>query len=66
MYRNNVKKSPATYEHGEDFWRDLVLQFGKDKALLIANDYLDLPMDEDDNDEFSFRCELYRAAYRTA
>lgn len=47
---------------GFDFWRDLVIQFGKEKAVPVANSYLDIPLDEEeDPDEFTFRCELYRA-----
>lgn len=49
------------YDNGYDFFRDLVRDFGKEQAIAMANDYLDMQIHNTDPDEFTFCCELYQA-----
>ena len=52
-----------TYNNGSDFWRDLLIRFGRVEAVKIANDYLDLPLDRSDKGEYDFRKELFSAMF---
>lgn len=49
------------YKTGFDFWDDLRMQYGAAEAKKVANSYLDLPLGRSDTEEYTFRCELYRA-----
>lgn len=49
------------YDTGYDFFRDLVMSYGREQAVKIANDYLDMQVNNHDKDEYLFCCELYRA-----
>lgn len=49
------------YDTGFDFFRDLVISYGKEEAVKLANSYLDMQIKNQDPEEFTFCCELYQA-----
>lgn len=52
------------YESGFDFFRDLVMTYGREEAIGIANRYLDMQIKNTDPEEYQFCCELYQATKR--
>lgn len=59
------KEKDMYYDTGFDFFRDLVISYGKEQAIKIANCYLDMQINNKDPKEFIFCCELYRAVQQT-
>ena len=53
------------YETGYDFFRDLLTEYGKEQAIAIAKDYLDLPGRTSNVIEYTFCCELYEIMKKT-
>ena len=51
-------KKAKQYESGYAFWLDLVIQFGKNGAVKVANNYFDCPVADGDTEEARFREEL--------
>jgi hypothetical protein len=49
------------FDTGYDFFRDLLISYGKDMAVELANSYLDTQIKNKDPEEFAFCCELYKA-----
>lgn len=49
------------FNNGFDFFKFLVTEYGKEEAVKLANNYLDIQIDNKDPEEFLFCCELYRA-----
>lgn len=49
------------YDNGYDFFKDLLCNYGKEEAIQIAKDYLDLSNRKGNKEEFCFCCELYQA-----
>ena len=49
------------FDTGYDFFRDLLSNYGKEEAIGIANNYLDMQIKNTNHDEFVFCCELYQA-----
>ena len=49
------------YDTGYDFFKDLIINHGKEEAVKIANSYLDMQIKNKDQQEFMFCCELYKA-----
>lgn len=49
------------YDNGYDFFQDLIKDFGKEQAIAMANNYLDMQLHNTDPEEFTFCCELYQA-----
>lgn len=54
-------KKAKKYESGYAFWLDLVIQFGKNGAVKVANNYFDCPVADGDEGEVKFRNELREA-----
>jgi len=49
------------YNTGFDFWRDLLIKYGRQEARRIANSYLDMQAHNDSAEELQFCKELYAA-----
>lgn len=54
------------YDTGFEFFKDLVMNYGKEAAVRMSNDYLDMQINNTDPAEFEFCCELYRAVQQVA
>ena len=52
------------FDNGFNFFRDLLCCYGKEQAVKIANDYLDMQIKNTDPEEHQFCCELYHAVKR--
>ena len=53
------------YNTGYDFFKDLCCNYGIEKAIEIAKDYLDLPDRTSNVIEYTFCCELYEIMRKT-
>lgn len=54
------------YDNGYEFFHDLISGYGYNKALEIANAYLDMQIKNTNKEEFTFCCELYQATKQIA
>lgn len=48
------------YDNGYEFYKDLLQQYGKEQANIIAINYLDLQIHNTDPEELQFCKELYQ------
>lgn len=57
--RRIKEQEEKMYRTGFDFWRDMVQEYGREKAVNLAKGYLDMQIKNGDPEELRFCRELY-------